>query len=105
MKIYFIYVTCKNIAEAKKISGELVKNNLAACTNILPKIYSTFVWNNKIQFDTECSMIVKTSKLKVRKTIKFIEKIHSYDCPSISAFPIEIVSKDFNKWVVDQTKL
>ena len=104
MKIYFIYVTFGNVKEAKKIGIQLVKNKLAACTNILPSIYSTYIWNNKIQNDKEYSMIVKTSKSKVKKAIQFIVKHHSYDCPAITAFPIEFSHKDFQKWIIKQTK-
>ena len=74
MRIYFIYVTFGSLKEAKKLGGQLVKNKLAACTNIIPVIYSTYVWKNKTMVDKECSMIVKTSKLKVKAAIEFIVK-------------------------------
>ena len=72
MKIYFIYVTFGSLNDAKRLGGELVKAKLAACTNIIPTIYSTYVWKNKTMMDKECSMIVKTSKSKVKAAIKFI---------------------------------
>ena len=40
MKIYFIYVTFGSLKEAKRLGAQLVKNKLAACTNIIPTIYS-----------------------------------------------------------------
>ena len=104
MKIYFIYATFKNLKEAKSIGGGLVKNKLAACTNIIPAIYSTYVWKKKTHIDKECSMIIKTSKSKVQKAITFIKKKHSYECPAISAFSIQKSHKDFEKWIIDQTK-
>ena len=97
MKIYFIYVTFGSLKEAKRLGGQLVKNKLAACTNIIPVIYSTYVWKNKTMVDKECSMIVKTSKLKVKAAIEFIVKKHSYECPAVSAFPIESAYGDFQK--------
>ena len=78
MRIYFIYVTFGSLKEARRIGDQLVKNRLAACTNIIPTIYSTYVWKNKTITDKECSMIVKTSKLKVKAAIEFIVKRHSY---------------------------
>ena len=54
--------------------------------------------------DKECSMIVKTSKSKVKKAIKFITKNHTYECPAISAFPINFTHTDFQKWIIEQTK-
>ena len=103
MKIYFIYVTFGSLKEAKRLGGQLVKNKLAACTNIIPTIYSTYVWKNKTMTDKECSMIVKTSKSKVKAAIKFIVKKHSYECPAVSAFPIESTHTDFQRWINEQT--
>ena len=103
MKIYFVYVTFKNINEAKKIGRFLVKNKLAACVNIFPNIFSIYSWKDKLHFDKECSSIFKTSKTKVSQVIKTILKYHSYDCPSISAFPIEKTHTEFQKWIINQT--
>ena len=105
MKIYFIYVTFGSLIEAKKLGKKLVKEKLAACTNIIPTIYSTYVWQNKTMIDKECSMIVKTSKSKVKAAIKFIVKKHSYECPAVSAIPIDFAHKDFQKWINEQTKI
>ena len=104
MKIYYIYVTFGSLNEAKKLGSKLVKSKLAACTNIFPTIYSTYVWKNKTVTDKECSMIVKTSKSKVKSAIKFINKNHTYECAAISAFPIDFIHTDFQKWIIDQTK-
>ena len=49
-------------------------------------------------------MIVKTSKSRVKKAIQFIVKHHSYDCPAISAFPIEFSHKDFQKWIMEKIR-
>jgi len=103
MKIYFIYVTFGSLREAKRLGGQLVKNKLAACTNIIPTIYSTYVWKNKTMTDKECSMIVKTSKSRVKAAIKFIVKKHSYECPAVSSFPIELAHTDFQRWINEQT--
>ena len=103
MKIHFIYVTFGSLKEAKRLGGQLVKNKLAACTNIIPTIYSTYVWKNKTMTDKECSMIVKTSKSRVKAAIKFIVKKHSYECPAVSSFPIELAHTDFQRWINEQT--
>ena len=103
MEIYFIYVTFGSLKEAKRLGGQLVKNKLAACTNIIPTIYSTYIWKNRTMIDKECSMIVKTSKSKVKAAIKFIVKKHSYECPAVSALPIELAHVDFQRWINEQT--
>ena len=105
MKIYFIYVTFGSLREAKRLGNLLVKNKLAACTNIIPTIYSTYIWKNKTMTDKECSMIVKTSKSRVKAAIKFILKKHSYECPAVSAFPIQSTHPDFQHWINEQTMI
>ncbi len=104
MRIYFIYVTFGSLKEARNLGRKLVKNKLAACTNIIPTIYSTFIWKNETKVEKECSMIIKTSKSKVKPAIKFILKTHSYSCPAISAFPIEHSHSEFKKWIKEQTE-
>jgi len=103
MKIHFIYVTFGSLREAKRLGSQVVKNKLAACTNIIPTIYSTYVWKNKTMTDKECSMIVKTSKSRVKAAIKFIVKQHSYECPAVSVFPIQSTHADFQRWINEQT--
>ena len=103
MKIYFIYITFGSLKEAKRLGSQLVENKLAACTNIIPTIYSTYVWKNKTMTDKECSMIVKTSKSRVKAAIKFIVKKHSYECPAVSAFPIQSTHAGFQRWINEQT--
>ena len=54
--------------------------------------------------DKECSMIIKTSKSKLKAAIKFIVKKRSYQCPTVSAFPIESSHLDFQQWINERTK-
>ena len=104
MKFYFIYSTFKDLKEAKSIGSKVVLYKLAACTNIIPVIYSTYVWKKKTMGDKDCSMIIKTTKSKVKKAIKFIVREHSYDCPAVTAFPIQFAHKEFKNWVIEETK-
>ena len=65
MRIYFIYVTFGSLKEARNLGRKLVKNKLAACTNIIPTIYSTFIWKNETKVEKECSMIIKHQNQKL----------------------------------------
>ena len=84
-----------SLNEAKRLGDKLVKNKLAACANIIPTIYSTYVWRNKTMVDKECSMLVKTSKSKVKSAIKFIVKKHTYEWPAVSPFFIDFAHANF----------
>ena len=102
-KVLQLKIKARNVNEAKKIGKLLIKNKLAACVNIFPNIFSIYSWKDKLYSNEECSSIFKTTKTKVSQAIKTISKHHSYDCPAISAFPIEKIHTEFQKWVINQT--
>ena len=102
MKINFIYMTAGNKEEARKIGKALVSDRLAACVNILDNMNSFYMWDGKIQDDTEVVMIAKTSENRVGDLIKKVESLHSYDCPCIVSFPITGGHQPFLEWIAGE---
>jgi periplasmic divalent cation tolerance protein len=94
----FVYITCKNKIEAKKIGLFLVKKRLAACCNIFP-IESIYWWQGKILNDKEVVLIVKTLKRNFKKVEKEVKKLHSYKVPCILEIPIRNGDSDYLKWL------
>ena len=99
----FIYITCPNKKEAKKIGLFLIKKRLAACCNIFP-IESIYWWQNKIVKDKEAVLIVKTLKKNFKKIEKEVKKLHSYTMPFIAEISISRVSQDIVKWLEKEIK-
>lgn len=99
-----LYVTCGSKREANKIGEKLVKNKLAACTNIIDNVKSIFKWNNKIANNKECILVGKTTSGNINKIIKTIENFHSYECPCILFFNIQNGNKKFLKWIKNNSK-
>jgi periplasmic divalent cation tolerance protein len=93
-----IYITTKNINEARKISGVLLRKKLIACANIFP-IESQFWWKGKIEKCSESAIICKTNSKNVEKVIDTVKKNHSYDIPDVVEIPIKSGNKDFLKWI------
>ena len=57
-------------------------------------------WKEKIYSNKrEFILVGKTQKKNVNKIIKFVEKKHSYECPCILFFNIDLGSKRFLKWI------
>ena len=94
-----LYITCGSKNEAVNLGKLIVKNKLAACTNIFSNINSIFNWNNKISQSKETILVGKTQKKNITKIIKLIESRHSYDCPCILFFDIEKGNKKFLSWI------
>lgn len=99
----FVYITCKNKKEAKKIGLALVKKRLAGCCNIFP-VESIYWWQNQIVNDKEVVLIVKTLKKNFKKIEKEVKKIHSYSIPCISEILITQVNKNYLNWLKKEIK-
>lgn len=96
-----IYITAGNAEEAENIAGGLVKEELAACVNIIPSIKSVYKWKGKICTDNEVLLIAKSRKSLMGEVIEWVKKHHSYETPEIIALPVVIGTKDYLKWIDD----
>lgn len=104
MKTVVLYITASSAKEAKKIGTVLVKERLAACANVIDKIQSIYWWKDKIEKGAEALLIAKTKQLLVKKAIRRVKAIHSYDCPCVVALPIVDGNPSFLKWISQETK-
>ncbi len=99
----FVYITCQNKQEAKKIGEYLVKRRLAGCVNIFP-IESMYWWKGKIVKDKEAVLIVKTINKNYSKIEKEVRKLHSYTVPFLGKIEIKKVNQDYLNWLIKETK-
>lgn len=99
-----IFITCADKKEADKISGQLIKNRLVACVNIMDKIESVFRWQGKIDRSKEALLIIKSKKAKLAKIIKVVRSIHSYECPEIIAIPVIAGYKPYLRWIDESVR-
>lgn len=98
-----IYITTKNVAEAKRISVQLLEKKLAACINMFP-IESMYWEDGEIQENTEFVVLVKTADDNFEKVEKEIIELHSYDTPAIFSWKIDKVNKKYDNWLKGQLK-
>jgi periplasmic divalent cation tolerance protein len=96
-----VYITCKDEAEAKKVSRHLLEKRLAACTNSFP-VRSMYWWEGKVADEKEVVVLAKTRDLLYEPVRKEVARIHSYDVPCIMRIPVQ-ANEPFEKWVHDET--
>ena len=105
MEVNFIYMTAGSRDEARKIGKALVVSRLAACVNILDNINSFYMWEGKVQDETEVVMIAKTTAARVPQLVEKVKSLHSYDCPCIVSIPVSDGNRDFLDWIAEEVKL
>ena len=90
--------------EARKIGKELVISRLAACVNILDNMNSFYMWEGKVQDDTEVVMIAKTTEDQVPALVEKVKSLHSYECPCIVSIPVSGGNQAFLDWIAEEVK-
>jgi periplasmic divalent cation tolerance protein len=99
-----VYTTCPSKEVAKHIAGELVRQQLAACANILPAMEAVFIWQGEVQSEAEVAMLLKTRRGRADRVVSEIERLHPYDTPAILVIPVEGGSQPFIDWIAENTQ-
>lgn len=102
MKFIIIYITHKNLKEARKIVSCLLHKKLIACANFFP-IESSYWWKGKIVSAKETVSIVKTRKENWKKVKDEVKKIHPYETPCIMKIGVE-ANQNYTDWINKETK-
>jgi periplasmic divalent cation tolerance protein len=98
------FVTVPDIKLGEELAFALVKAKIAACVNIVKGITSIYTWKEKIEKDSECFLIIKTTDDKSDELIKYIEDNHPYDTPECIGLKIEEGSRKYLEWISSSVK-
>lgn len=100
-----VYVTAGSLEEGKRIASGLVEEQLAACVNIVPQVYSVYRWQEKIEEGEEVLLIVKTLESLVECVTEWVVANHSYTVPEIIAIPIKTGNEKYLQWIKESVSL
>lgn len=102
-----LYITTQNLEQARNLGKEIVAQNMAACANIIPKMYSIYHWDGDLCEDEETILIVKTHTSRVNEITNYIKKAHTYDCPCVISIPLaeDEGNEDYLNWLLNESKL
>ncbi|MBD2629595.1 divalent-cation tolerance protein CutA [Trichormus variabilis] len=104
MEFIFVYVTCKDRAEALNVGKAVVEARLAACANIIDGMDSIYWWNGELQVEKEAILIMKSRRDLFTELTEKVKLVHSYEVPCVVALPIENGNRDYLNWLMTETK-
>ena len=85
--------------EAERIAGALVRECMASCVNIVPRIRSVYRWQGEIEWADEWMMVIKTMRSCARTTMRRLVELHSYEVPEAIILPIEDGHAPYLEWI------
>lgn len=98
----YIFWTCKDSGEAKRILRDLIEKQLVACASIFP-VESVYRWAGKIEESMETKVILKTQEIHFESISNYIQSQCSYEVPEIVQVNIQKGSLRYLQWVLDST--
>ncbi|MBA3345243.1 MAG: divalent-cation tolerance protein CutA [Gemmatimonadales bacterium] len=84
---------------ADQVAAHLVDERLAACTQIVGPVASTFRWEGRVETATEWYCHLKTTDERLPALQSRIRELHPYRVPEIIAVPIIGGDEGYLRWI------
>lgn len=99
-----ILTTLPDEAVARRLAQELIKGQMAACINILPRMSSIYSWKGKIEEGQEHLLMIKTRAECYSAIEQAIKAQHPYELPEIIATPISHGLPEYMNWIDENSQ-
>ncbi|XP_017055210.1 protein CutA homolog [Drosophila ficusphila] len=93
------FVTTPDRESARKLARSIIERKLAACVNIVPKIESIYLWEGKVNEDSEYLMMIKTRTSRIDELSKFVRENHPYSVAEVISLPIQNGNPPYLDWI------
>jgi periplasmic divalent cation tolerance protein len=102
-EVLLAFSTFPDIETARRIAGQLVTENFAACANLIPAIESIYRWQGKVEQGNETLVLFKTAAARYPAFQEKLKSLHPYDVPEIFACPVDEALPEYLRWVLDSS--
>ena len=90
------------VDEAKEIARALVESRLVSCVNLIEGVQSVYRWQGEVVFDSETTLLIKTTLGGFEALKAHLVKLHPYDVPEIVALEPTAVLEAYASWNAEQ---
>jgi len=104
-EVLLVFCTCPDEETATGIAEALVVERLAACVNRLPASTSVYLWQDKVERDTETLLLIKTTNARFEALRARLCALHPYELPEVIAIPVTKGLPAYLRWVTACTSV
>jgi periplasmic divalent cation tolerance protein len=98
-----ILLTTVGEDRAAELAERLIEERLAACVNVCAPMRSTYRWKGRIDRETECQLIIKTTLGRLAELERRWPELHPYELPEFIVVCPERASAAYARWVDEST--
>ncbi len=99
-----IYTTFPDEVKAAEVAESLVRGGLVACANILPGARSIYLWQGRLERESEAVAIMKTPSARCPEAMAALRQRHPYETPAILVYPVVAGAAEYLAWIQAQTR-
>jgi len=94
-----VMTTVGSARQAKEMAQQLVEEGLAACVTLQPGCVSIYAWENQLEEEPECLLLIKTLDERLEELEQRLAQLHPYELPEFVALEASAVSEGYLTWV------
>lgn len=98
-----VLTTYPDAAGAEALARTLVRERLAACVNVLPRMTSIYMWDDEEQRGEEHQLFIKTRSAVFEALKARIDELHPYEVAEIIAVPVTHGLDAYLNWIDEST--
>jgi periplasmic divalent cation tolerance protein len=91
--------TCASLEDGERLARALVDARLAACVNLIPAMRSVYRWRGAVESESECLIVIKSSREQFDALRETVAMLHPYDVPELIALPILDGAPNYLDWL------
>lgn len=99
-----VVTTTDSRAAADALARGAVEGRVAACTQVVGPITSTYWWEGTVETAEEWQVIFKSTMDRYPALEEYLRAHHSYDVPEILCTPVIAGNPDYLAWLTEHTR-
>jgi periplasmic divalent cation tolerance protein len=103
-QLHLVISSCPDRKSAETLARLLVEEKVAACVSLLPGATSFYIWEDRLNEDTEVLLLAKTASAQVGPLMALLAQKHPYRVPEIIALAADAVHPPYLQWVLQCTE-